>query len=131
MARAGLRRSDRRAPLTALALIAIIFQLAVPPGFMVGSTAGGPSIVICTGHGALLAPSDQPGAPAKAPSGKAAPTCPFAGHGGSPTLAPLAPPTAIRFEAAAAIGARRATATPGRGLAAPPPPAQAPPIHTV
>jgi hypothetical protein len=131
MTRAGSRQGEGRAALSALALIALLFQLAVPQGFMVAPTPGGPAIVICTGHGPLLASPDQPGAPAKAPSGKTAPICPFAGHGGAPTLAALAAPTPIHFEVAAETRADVVSVTPGRGLAAPPPPARAPPIRSV
>lgn len=40
-----------------LALVAILLRAALPAGWMpVADADGGPSIVICTGHGALVAP---------------------------------------------------------------------------
>jgi hypothetical protein len=131
MVRAVARHGQGREALSALALIALIFQLAIPPGFMIASAAGGPTIVICTGHGPLLARLDPRGAPAPAPKGKPAPMCPFAGHGGTP-LAP-APLTValVRFETFAAPAQSLTAVSYGHGLAAPPPPSQAPPAPFV
>src|SRR5579871_167780 len=128
MMRAG-RFGDRwRARFAALATLALALQLAVPPGFMVAPrAAGGPAIVICTGHGPQLAEPGDRGGPAKAPTGKMASLCPFVGHAGVPTIAP---PVALRgaaFVAYADAPALVAHTAPGRGLAAPPPPSQAPP----
>jgi hypothetical protein len=131
MTGAGARNGEGRAALGALALIALIFQLAVPPGFMVASAAGGPAIVICTGHGPLLAQVDAHGAPAPGPKGKPAPMCPFASHGGAPVApAPLAI-AFVRFGAFAAPAPRLSAVSPGHGLAAPPPPSRAPPAPFV
>jgi len=127
---AGSRQSSDRAALATLALFAVVLQLAVPQGFMVAAGANGPSIVICTGHGPLIAHVD-PGGGAPAPKGKAASICVFAGHGGAPTTpAPLVAVPA-RFETCTEPAIRLAASTPGRGLAAPPPPSQAPPIRLV
>ncbi|HXQ12957.1 MAG TPA: hypothetical protein VN805_18350 [Caulobacteraceae bacterium] len=131
MARAGSRHGEGRAALSALALIALIFQLAVPPGFMVASAAAGPAIVICTGHGPFLAQVDPRGAPAPAPKGKPAPMCPFAGHGATPVASAPLGVAPVRFESFAAPAARFSAVTPGHGLAAPPPPSQAPPTHLI
>jgi hypothetical protein len=111
-------------------MLALFLQLAVPQGFMLARDGGRPTIAICTGHGPLLAPADDHGLPAKAP--KPAPTCPFAGHGGTPTTAPLLTLTSVRFEqSAAALTLPITSVMPGRGLAAPPPPSQAPPALSI
>jgi hypothetical protein len=114
--------------MTALAFLALAFSIVVPPGFMtVDQPAGrGFSIVICTGHGPLQL---DPAPDHKVPSGKskAGAACPFAAN-----ITPPLPPTfAIGVReapfgvvASAAISNR----APGRGLAAPPPPATGPPV---
>jgi hypothetical protein len=94
---------------------------------MLARDAGVPAIVICTGHGPLFAPADDHGAPAKAPKGKGGSVCAFAGHGGTPTATPLLALTPVRFDQAARVASGRPPTTPGQGLAAPPPPSQAPP----
>lgn len=114
--------------MTTLAFLALAFSLAVPPGFMPAGQADGRgfAIVICTGHGPLqLDPSpDHKAPPGKSQAGAA---CPFAAN-----VTPLLPP-------AIAVGVHQApfdivaTAAvshqaPGRGLAAPPPPATGPPV---
>ncbi len=121
----GLTRIERGvAAFVAVLLLAV--QLAIPPGFMVARGADGPSLVICTGHGPMMAHQDAPAAPGKAPHSKSSPACPFAGHGGAPLAPPTFIPTAV--ETAATIGVDLA---PGRGLAAPPPPSHAPPLHLI
>jgi hypothetical protein len=113
---------------TVVAILALLLQLAVPPGFMVAETSHGPAVVICTGHGPLLADGAGHGSPGKSPGSKSSGVCPFAGHGGSglPPMAAALSPIAYVFE-------REQTSTPGdlypgRGLAAPPPPSHAPPL---
>jgi hypothetical protein len=131
MTRAGNKWGIARDVWGALALFALLFGLGVPQGFMLAPTALGPTIVICTGHGAVVTKTDDRGAPAPAPKGKPAPTCPFAGHGGAPTTpAPMAVAQA-RFEHLVVQARKLSDLSPGRGLAAPPPPAQAPPIRLV
>jgi hypothetical protein len=122
-------KADDRAGFAVLAMLAFLLQLAVPQGFMLAQTGGQPVIVICTGHGPLLAPIDDRGLPAKAPKPKPGAICAFAGHGGTPTPAPILALAAIRFEPAVAIAQPSLSTAPGRGLAAPPPPSQAPPIR--
>jgi hypothetical protein len=122
------RREDR-AGIAVLAMLALFLQLAVPQGFMLARDGGQPTIVICTGHGPLLAPTDNHGLPAKAP--KPGAVCAFAGHGGTPTAAPTLTLTAVRFEQAAAPVQPLLSTTPGRGLAAPPPPSQGPPAVSI
>jgi hypothetical protein len=122
-------RADGRAGFAVLAMLALMLQLAVPQGFMLARDAGQPVIVICTGHGPLLAPIDAHGAPSKTPKPKAAAMCAFVGHGGTPSVAPTLALTAIRFEPAVAVAPPSVSTAPGRGLAAPPPPSQAPPTR--
>jgi len=117
-----------RRAMTALAFLALAFAIVVPPGFMPASRADGQglAIVICTGHGPLqLDPSpDHKAPPGKSKAGAA---CPFAAN--------VTPPLLPVF----GVGARPATfgvvpvasvspPAPGRGLAAPPPPATGPPL---
>ncbi len=114
----------------ALAALALMVQVLVPPGFMLGGEASAPGLVICTGHGPLIALADH-GKPAKPPKSAADTPCGFAAHG-----AAAGPPSAFSvamapFEAPAVLIARAFAMAPSRGLAAPPPPSQAPPAPTV
>jgi hypothetical protein len=98
-------------------------QALVPQGFMVASVGSNPALVICTGHGPLQAP-DHSG---KAPKPSSDAPCTFAAHG-----AVSAPPLPVflpaRGFAPIAIAAQSfVRQSPGRGLAAPPPPSQGPP----
>src|SRR5665213_2821876 len=103
MDRARNRRDDR-AGIAVLAMLALLLQLAVPQGFMLARDAGQPAIVICTGHGPLLAPAADHGLPTKAP--KSGGACAFAGHGGTPTPAPLLALAALHFEPSEALTPR-------------------------
>ena len=90
-------RADDRAGFAVLVMLALMLQLAVPQGFMLARDAGQPVIVICTGHGPLLVPTDDRGAPAKAPKPNRGAMCVFAGHGGTPTQAPPSQAPPIRL----------------------------------
>jgi hypothetical protein len=121
----------RRVCLT-LAALALVLKIAVPPGFMLAQEAGPPSLVICTGHGPLkIADPSHPGRPAPSP-GKSDAPCSGAGN-----VSPLAPPLVSPALAAYAVaqapvgGAFGVDLAPGRGLAAPPPPSQAPPFSLI
>jgi len=123
MGASGFRRLTRRPGLLVLAFAALLLQAMIPAGYMVGS-ASSPGLVICTGHGALTSQDHPGGAPAT--SHEAA--CVFAGHG----LA-LATPVFDRVPTPVVIDRTPATVrareqTPGRGLAAPPPPSRGPPL---
>lgn len=128
------RRSPSSWPRRALrvaAFLALALQLMFPAGFMAAGPGQGRGlpIVICSAHGQTvagwIAPAGHDGrkkAPAK---GMAA--CPFAGHAvasGPPARSVLATPVAF---AAARAPAKPFAVIPGRGLAAPPPPAIGPP----
>jgi hypothetical protein len=111
-----------------LALIALVFQVAAPPGFMVSPSSDGPAIVICTGHGPLTLDA-RTGVPAHKPA-KAAHdgVCAFAGHGVAVSPPALAFLGRADFTPSTIAPSKRADLAPGRGLAAPPPPSQAPPL---
>ena len=132
---AACRMTDswlRRAPMIA-AFLALALQLMFPAGFMVAEPgqAHGFPIVICSAQGqtvvdwtASSAPdSGKKQAPAKNMAG-----CPFAGHAlASSPPAPAALALPVVFEPASAP-VRPYLVFPGRGLAAPPPPAIGPPV---
>jgi len=109
------------------ALLAMLGLMLVPPGFMPGAP-GAASLVVCTGHGPLTLQGMSDQAPAKSGhAGRSQAACAFAGHGvvtpdlgTAPTLV-----TQSRYERAA--DPQSPDLSPGRGLAAPPPPSQAPP----
>lgn len=121
-------RSHRGVVLT-LALLALAFKIAIPPGYMVAAATNSLpfAIVICTAQGAVVV--DPGGSHEDSEASNHDAPCVFAGHGlGAeppernshlvrPTLAyhPIAPTPSCE-------------ATPGRGLCAPPPPARGPPL---
>lgn len=131
-----------RAPALALVLacLAIVLRVIVPQGYMVAPTAqsGSFPIVLCTPQGAQTVEVDSEGrivrssskAPADHPGNqKGDHPCAFAGFGGA--FAAQAPMLV------AAAGWRwvhqtlvlEPQTTPGRGLAAPPPPPTGPPLQ--
>ena len=121
-------RGKARGVFVALAFIALGLMVLAPPGYMVARQPAGQSlaIVICTGHGplSLVTPNPLKAPPAKS---RADGPCAFTGHS--------APPAPSSADAVAVAVVRPALTSdrmpadvqPGRGLAAPPPPAQAPP----
>ena len=111
-----------------LALLALLVTILVPPGYMTAAGQGGPSLVICTGHGPLsFAASDLNGSH-KAPKARPDNPCAFAGHGIAEAGGPAPALSAPTYFIHPTIQSVRADLTPGRGLAAPPPPSQAPPV---
>jgi hypothetical protein len=115
------------------AFLALALQLMFPAGFMAAEPgqAHGFPIVICSAYGQTVV--DWKAAPAsgdhqKAPAKKGMASCPFAGHAvasGAPE--PVAVSAPVAFVAFAAP-TRPYAIFPGRGLAAPPPPAIGPPL---
>jgi hypothetical protein len=106
-----------------LALAALWIQVLIPQGFMVAQASTGPALVICTGHGPLQSP-DHSG---KAPKPTSDAPCVFAAHG-AVSAPPLPALLAAPDFAPVTIAAQSfVTQSPGRGLAAPPPPSQGPP----
>jgi hypothetical protein len=113
-----------------LAVMALVLQIAVPAGFMPARADGRLAIVICTGHGPLLALSDTHGKPEKAPATGGG-MCAFAGHGG---VAPAPTPLTLSQSGVVFVVEPSTPAgdlQPGRGLAAPPPPSRGPPIRLI
>jgi hypothetical protein len=129
-------RSDWRGLAAVLACLALSLRVLIPAGFMIqpGAASGVP-IVLCTTQGTVTL---QPEALAHA-GDKEAPrpgqkhdggVCVFAGHG-APGLAPIAAVLPISYLAKFGPGPSLSLGlTPGRGLAAPPPPARGPPLKS-
>jgi hypothetical protein len=122
-------RTSGRHVLLALAILALCMKIAFPPGFMAGSSLAQP-IVICSGQGPAMVMMDRDGhrMPAEAPHKGGDHSCTFAGHGAAPLTpdlrsASVAEPSPLEADLPAAFPA----VTPGRGMAAPPPPSHAPP----
>ena len=121
----GLRSGSglHRAWLFAAAL-ALVVRLIIPAGFMVGPSKTF-QLIVCTGHGAALVHTATPG-PAKTPKTENH-SCVFSGAPlATEAASASAPPVKMRW-AAAPIPVLQLSLTPGRGLAAPPPPSQGPP----
>jgi hypothetical protein len=124
----------RRVPVAA-AMLALALQLMFPAGFMAADPgqAHGLPIVICTAQGQVSVNWDgavaaDSGAHKSKVPGQSMAGCPFAGHAAAsapPAPAIIATPVAF---AAYLAPARAYAVFPGRGLAAPPPPAIGPPV---
>ncbi len=110
-----------------LATMALVLRVMIPPGFMVGQSdpTSGFRMVMCSGAGSytLVMPGDSKSPPVK----KLDAPCAFAGAAVplTPTVAVL--PARLRIEIPAATPVVERDQAPGRGLAAPPPPAIGPP----
>ena len=125
-----VRTSGWGAGLRLLALVlALTVRIVVPPGYM-PSAGTGFTLAICTGQGLVTVQvKDAPpgdGAAAHHGGGR---VCAFADDGPCPPVALIAgvtpPPADYGMHAA---GRTPADLLPGRGLAAPPPPSQGPPV---
>jgi hypothetical protein len=113
-----------------LVALALALRLAVPSGWMVGSDAdGAPQLVICTGHDL---PHQAPPTPGHAPKSQDDHPCAFAGHATpTPTTAAAGPAAPLAYAYPALAPRVVADQTPGRGLAAPPPPQLGPPAASI
>ncbi len=120
-----------------LAALAIFVRLVVPSGFMLagsGAANGLPTLVICTGQGAMAIAVDAQGMAVRGePGGEKGKNkggdhpCAFAGASTAQT-APLLVGSEHPFEIAQVDQLLlRTTQRPGLGLAAPPPPTTGPP----
>jgi hypothetical protein len=117
--------------LAAFAVLALLVQALLPQGYMVSATSGAPpSLVICTGHGPLVLNVDH-GAPAKPAKSSHDAPCIFAGHGPLVAAAPTLLLRALTVSFVERAVTRARDLLPGRGLAAPPPPSQGPPLRSV
>jgi len=134
-ARRVMSRWSRHVSMTA-AFLALMLQLMFPAGFMAaepGQAHGLLPIVICTAQGQSVVDWDAAAFHTKAPDrkapGKSMAACPFAGHATVVTApTPIAVAASVAF-AEAVPPTRPYLVFPGRGLAAPPPPAIGPPIR--
>jgi hypothetical protein len=133
------RSAPWRLGLAAL-LLALAMRLLVPTGFMwEAGTSGGAQLVPCSGmapssgdpsmhgmhHMAMAGPSHEKGSESGDNSSR---ECAFAGLGGPLDLAnPFVAPATLPLAAVALPVFVAQTLTPGRGLAAPPPPSRGPP----
>ena len=132
MTRQAARGAGRLGAATLAALLAILLQALIPPGYMLAAGDGAgraPTLTICTGHGPLklAAPSDRQ-APDKS---KSTGVCAFAGHGAPPIPVSAAGAAPVLWNAIVAGGpVAHHLVFVGRGLAAPPP-ARGPPAALV
>lgn len=117
----------------ALVALALVVKVLVPPGFMVAANnGGGQALVICTGHGALQLTVHATDPSKPPPQKKSDAPCAFSGSATPPSpslVAAIAEPYA--HAALPIVAVRPSYVAPGRGLAAPPPPSQAPPIFSI
>jgi hypothetical protein len=115
-------RGRARGVWAAIALLAVALKVMAPPGFMVAPVHAGAPIVICTGHGPVSLEAGQKPAKTRGQS------CPFAGNVVAPP--PQATPVTLAIPVAYAVQRDRniSPRVLELRLAAPPPPAQAPPI---
>ena len=118
-----------------LAVIAVALKVAIPVGFMAAAPANDLPfpLVLCTAQGAMVV---APGAPLPGHDDKETgqtkahdSPCVFAGHGLGAPGPNLLDATHVEFVAYHIQGpsAPAVVLAPGRGLAAPPPPARGPP----
>lgn len=133
-----MRQLSRR--LGAIALLALLVRAIVPAGYMVASADTGNgrflTVTVCSGHQNVVRVIDldtgREVSPGEAPGGQtdddsSSQPCVF---GTAPHLATpvtFAEPERVHVIAAAPAALRPASLRPGRGIAAPPPPATGPP----
>ena len=112
------------------AVIALVLNVLVPPGFMADSH-GAPGLVLCTGHGPVVIASDLDGLIKDAGShdskSKGDGPCAFTGHGAAPPLAaaPVLASLTVSWSSVPEPVSTASVAVPS--LAAPPPPSHGPP----
>lgn len=128
----ALVRPIARDAFLVLATLAIALKIMLPAGFMPGATPvnGLPfALVLCTADGAKVVQPGEAHKTSDAPVGSTHDQpCPFAAQGAlvpPPTVASVGETLAVAYVEVPAPLAR--TVTPGRGLAAPPPPKTGPP----
>ncbi|MDO9472206.1 MAG: hypothetical protein Q7J28_04065 [Caulobacter sp.] len=116
----------------ALVALTVALRLTVLPGYMIQAAPGALTVVVCTADGAvnqrvdLFGASSAPHEQQDEGDGKA-PACAFA-MAGATLAAPEGQIVAAAPPSSAAPLPPSARSTPGRGLAAPPPPATGPPF---
>ena len=113
----------------ALAVVALLARIGSPPGTMFEATSHGARLVACSGHGPMtMAGGHVPNDKSRTHSDG---SCEFAGHAGQALIAADLEPIAQPLRAARPLSTRVVPASPGSGLAAPPPPSHAPPLTLV
>ena len=133
--RASSLSRPRRSLFMALAGLALFLKILIPPGYMAAPPkADGPAfaLMLCTAQGMVMvdpADLDAQGGPVPAEDdGARHSPCVFAGHGLNAPATSLILGEVVMFTPPAIHGlAAPAEVVPGRGLAAPPPPARGPP----
>jgi len=115
-----------------LAMLALGLKILIPPGYMAAPPQpDGPgfNLVLCTAQGMVdLGAASDDQAPSDEDDGARHNPCVFAGHGVGATAPDLLTSQPVAFLPAALAPLEISTdLAPGRGLAAPPPPARGPP----
>jgi hypothetical protein len=122
--------ADWRRAFLALAFLCVALRALAPPGMMVapadGTGRAAFPLVICTGHGPVVAAANK-GHEAPVPKSRSDAPCVFAAHAVVLAAQIGAPPPASPARPTVPPLPGRGDLAPGRGLAAPPPPSQAPP----
>lgn len=115
----------------ALLLVAIVLfaKVLVPTGYMFAPTAGGFTVQMCSGQGAMTVVLDvgKP-APAEDHSGKMDAPCAFSGIGMASIPAVDIALLIVAIAFIVALGTQSAHATPGRDITRLRPPLRAPPV---
>lgn len=118
-------------PRLALLLVAIVLfaKVFVPTGYMFAPTAGGFTVQMCSGQGAMPVMLDvgKP-APAEDQSGKMDAPCAFSGIGMASTAAVDVALLLVAIAFIVALGVQSTRAMPGRSLTRLRPPLRGPPI---
>jgi hypothetical protein len=115
--------------LLVLAVFALAFRIVAPPGTMVADTGHGAALVACTGHGPMSAMSSSKTTPASKAHSDG--SCEFAAHAAHVLATPPLELVGSTHWTPTRLPEPIGLATLGRGLAAPPPPSQAPPSLSV
>jgi hypothetical protein len=123
---------DRRLIAALLLACALFARIAVPPGYMIGSTAPGgmPVIEICTGQGAMTVamPGMSPTGDHRSEHQATDHPCSFAAAAAAVDLVTAIHPLTSALPVLVLPGLAPGFSRPGLGLAAPPPPKTGPPI---
>lgn len=125
-ARIVTARAERRAMIALVAVFALLVQALIPAMAMAGPLGAGPGMIVC----APVGPHDGSAGDAAPKQGAPTGTCDhcICATPAVPTPPSAAAPIPVRYVAQAERLARPDDApTPGRGLAAPPPPSRGPP----
>ncbi len=114
-------------PALMLTTLALLVSAVVPQGFMPSGSRGAP-LVVCTGHGPMqMAKASGDGPAHSSPVHGNAGICAFADHGLTTPAPIMLVLMAVPLRSARIANQAVTGLTPGLGLAAPPPPSQAPP----